>query len=269
MKTVYESILTSTGAGAANISNQIEEWVKNLSLYKSLDKFVSVKAVLEKSGFVVYYKRETGSHGNQFFITFTKLDFENSLYNKKWNIAKFVEEGSGRTADVSFQNVNVEDCNMPKEVDHSVTFIGCTINISKLPENCTDLYFQYMNSLSGGYGCRVVKPFKNIKIQRVFTAQHWKGQSSLATIVNSAFENCTIGYIEITDGMLGYYSIEKGNRKFTSSAEEILNEFDKKNNVTTMIYQYAPDKKKSMYTKGVINKDKNGKWKVKPVLQRK
>ena len=46
--------------------------------------------------------------------------------------------------------------------------------------------------------------------------------------------------------MLGYYSVDKGNRKFSSSAEEILNEFDKKNNVTNIIYQYAPDKKKQM-----------------------
>ena len=145
MKTVYESILTSTNAGAANISNQIEEWVKSLSSYKNIDKFVSVKVVLEKSGFVVYYKRETDSRRNKGIIVFTKLDFENNLYSKKWNIAKFVEETSGRTADVVFSNVNVEDCNMPKEVDHSVTFIGCVINISKLPKNCLDLYFKYMN----------------------------------------------------------------------------------------------------------------------------
>ena len=190
------------------------------------------------------------------------------MYNKKWNIAKFVEETSGRTADVVFVNVNVEDCNMPKEVDHSVTFIGCVVNISKLPKNCADLYFKYMSSLSGVHGNRIVKPLKNMNIQHVYTEQHWRGQSSLATIVNSAFEHCTIGYIEITDGMLGYYSIEKGNRKFSSSAEEILNEFDKKNNVTNIIYQDAPDKKKQMYDNGIVIKDKNGSWKVKPVMKK-
>lgn len=266
MKTVYESILTSTNTGAASMGNKIEEWVKNLSSYKTFDKFVSVKVVLEKSGFVVYYKKEDEGIKSKYLITLTKLDFENSLYNKKWNISKFVEETSGRTADVVFSNVNVEDCNMPKEVHHSVTFIGCVINISKLPKNCSDLFFQYMNSLSGGYGNRIVKPLKNMNIQHVYTEQHWRGQSSLATIVNSAFEHCTIGYIEITDGMLGYYSIDKGNRKFTSSAEEILNEFDKKNNVTTIIYQYPPDKKPD---KGIVIKDKNGSWKVKPEMNRK
>ena len=265
MKTVYESILTSTNAGAVSIGNQIEEWVKSLSSYKNIDKFVSVKVVLEKSGFVVYYKKEDEGIRSKYLITFTKLDFENSLYNKKWNIAKFVEETSGRTADVVFSNVNVEDCNMPKEVHRSVTFIGCTINISKLPKNCSDLFFQYMNSLSGGYGNRIVKPLKNMNIQNVYTEQHWRGQSSLATIVNSAFEHCTIGYIEITDGMLGYYSIDKGNRKFTSSAEEILNEFDKKNKVTTIIYQYPIYKKPD---KGIVIKDKDGSWKVKPVMKK-
>ena len=268
MKTVYESILTSTNTGSANTSSQIEEWVKSLSSYKTVDKFVSVKVVLEKSGFVVYYKRETDNRRNKSVIAFTKLDFENSLYNKKWNIAKFVEETSGRTADVVFVNVNVEDCNMPKEVDHSVTFIGCVVNISKLPKNCADLYFKYMSSLSGGHGNRIVKPLKNMNIQNVFVEQHWRGQSSLATIVSSAFENCTIDYIEITDGMLGYYSVDKGNRKFSSSAEEILNEFDKKNNVTNIIYQYAPDKKKQMYDNGIVIKDKNGSWKVKPVMKK-
>lgn len=265
MKTVYESILTSTNAGAVSIGNQIEEWVKSLSSYKNIDKFVSVKVVLEKSGFVVYYKKEDEGIRSKYLITFTKLDFENSLYNKKWNIAKFVEETSGRTADVVFSNVNVEDCNMPKEVHRSVTFIGCTINISKLPKNCSDLFFQYMNSLSGGYGNRIVKPLKNMNIQNVYTEQHWRGQSSLATIVNSVFEHCTIGYIEITDGMLGYYSIDKGNRKFTSSAEEILNEFDKKNKVTTIIYQYPTYKKPD---KGIVIKDKDGSWKVKPVMKK-
>ena len=265
MKTVYESILTSTNAGAVSMGNQIEEWVKSLSSYKNIDKFVSVKVVLEKSGFVVYYKKEDEGIRSKYLITFTKLDFENSLYNKKWNIAKFVEETSGRTADVVFSNVNVEDCNMPKEVHRSVTFIGCTINISKLPKNCSDLFFQYMNSLSGGYGNRIVKPLKNMNIQNVYTEQHWRGQSSLATIVNSAFEHCTIGYIEITDGMLGYYSIDKGNRKFTSSAEEILNEFDKKNKVTTIIYQYPTYKKPD---KGIVIKDKDGSWKVKPVMKK-
>lgn len=265
MKTVYESILTSTNAGAVSMGNQIEEWVKSLSSYKNIDKFVSVKVVLEKSGFVVYYKKEDEGIRSKYLITFTKLDFENSLYNKKWNIAKFVEETSGRTADVVFSNVNVEDCNMPKEVHRSVTFIGCTINISKLPKNCSDLFFQYMNSLSGGYGNRIVKPLKNMNIQNVYTEQHWRGQSSLATIVNSVFEHCTIGYIEITDGMLGYYSIDKGNRKFTSSAEEILNEFDKKNKVTTIIYQYPTYKKPD---KGIVIKDKDGSWKVKPVMKK-
>ena len=268
MKTVYESILTSTNAGAVSMGNQIEEWVKSLSSYNTVDKFVSVKVVLEKSGFVVYYKRETDNRRNKSVIAFTKIDFENSLYNKKWNIAKFVEETSGRTADVVFVNVNVEDCNMPKEVDHSVTFIGCVVNISKLPKNCLDLYLKYMSSLSGGHGNRIVKPLKNMNIQNVFVEQHWRGQSSLATIVSSAFENCTIDYIEITDGMLGYYSVDKGNRKFSSSAEEILNEFDKKNNVTNIIYQYAPDKKKQMYDNGIVIKDKNGSWKVKPVMKK-
>ena len=265
MKTVYESILTSTNTGAASMCNQIEKWVKSLSSHKTFDKFASVKVVLEKSGFVVYYKKEDEGIRSKYLITFTKLDFENSLYNKKWNIAKFVEETSGRTADVVFSNVNVEDCNMPKEVHRSVTFIGCTINISKLPKNCSDLFFQYMNSLSGGYGNRIVKPLKNMNIQNVYTEQHWRGQSSLATIVNSAFEHCTIGYIEITDGMLGYYSIDKGNRKFTSSAEEILNEFDKKNKVTTIIYQYPTYKKPD---KGIVIKDKDGSWKVKPVMKK-
>ena len=68
--------------------------------------------------------------------------------------------------------------------------------------------------------------------------------------------------------MLGYYSVGKGNRKFSSSAEEILNEFDKKNNVTNIIYQYAPDKKKQMYDNGIVIKDKNGSWKVKPVMKK-
>ena len=265
MKTVYESILTSTNAGAASMGNQIEEWVKSLSSHKTFDKFVSVKVVLEKSGFVVYYKKDYEDIKSKYSITFTKLDFENSLYNKKWNIAKFVEETSGRTADVVFSNVNVEDCNMPKEVHHSVTFIGCVINISKLPKNCSDLYFLYLYSHSGGFGSRIVKPLKNMNIQHVYTEQHWRGNSSLATIVSSAFENCTIDYIEITDGMLGYYSIDKGNRKFTSSAEEILNEFDKKNKVTNIIYQYPPNKKPE---KGVVIKDKNGSWKVKPVMKK-
>ena len=268
MKTVYESILTSTNAGAASMGNQIEKWVKSLSSYKTFDKFVSVKVVLEKSGFIVYYKKEDESIKSKYLITLTKLDFENSLYNKKWNIAKFVEETSGRTADVVFSNVNVEDCNMPKEVDHSVTFIGCVINISKLPKNCLDLYLKYMSSLSGGHGNRIVKPLKNMNIQNVFVEQHWRGQSSLATIVSSAFENCTIDYIEITDGMLGYYSIEKGNRKFSSSAEEILNEFDKKNHVTNIIYQYAPDKTRKKYDTGIVIKDKNGSWKVKPEMKK-
>ena len=104
-----------------------------------------------------------------------------------------------------------------------------------------------------------------MNIQNVYTEQHWRGQSSLATIVNSVFEHCTIGYIEITDGMLGYYSIDKGNRKFTSSAEEILNEFDKKNKVTTIIYQYPTYKKPD---KGIVIKDKDGSWKVKPVMKK-
>ena len=156
---------------------------------------------------------------------------------------------------------------MPKEVDHSVTFIGCVINISKLPKNCLDLYLKYMSSLSGGHGNRIVKPLKNMNIQNVFAEQHWRGNSSLATIVSSAFENCTIDYIEITDGMLGYYSIDKGNRKFMSSAEEILNDFDKKNKVTTIIYQYAPDKCRN-HDNGVVIKDKDGSWKVKPVMKK-
>lgn len=266
MKTIYESILTSTNAGAASMGNQIEEWVKSLSSYKTVDKFVSVKVVLEKSGFVVYYKRETDNRRNKSVIAFTKLDFENSLYNNKWNISKFVDETNGRTADVIFVNVNVEDCNMPKEVDNSVTFIGCVINISKLPKNCVDLYFKYMGSLSGGHGNRIVKPLKNMNIQHVYTEQHWRGETSLATIVSSVFENCTIDYIEITDGMLGYYSIDKGNRKFMSSAEEILNEFDKKNKVTKIIYQYAPNKSRRHDT-GVVVKDKDGSWKVKPIMK--
>jgi len=266
MKELYESILSSTGAGVGAEIEQIKNWIKSLKLDNSQNWKIEVEN--ERDGFVVSILDITERSKSN--ISFGRLDMNDNPLYKGWHIKKYINSRDKSAMNVTYQNCVVYDKDLPDEVKDTVTFSGCSVSVKKLPKNCKTLRFPYMNSLSGGHGTNLITPIVGAKLENVFVGQHWKGQSGLSGNISSMFRRCTItNHLDVNDSMLGYFSLERGKNRLTKSASNSMDELLNKNTISDniIVYTYPIERQKTART-GMLNYNKkNCVWKVKPIKE--
>ena len=260
MKSLYESILTSTKAGKNFEAEKVIEWFKNTNDYKrNLANYdIRITADYKNGKWAIDI---VGDPKDSMFIkqvwgyNLEKSDTQNAsgvLPYKLYSISK-----NGEPMNINYHALKFNDSSeFVEEVHDYMSLWGCEVDkIDSLPKNCKEIKFAYKHMIGGGRST-VIKEMKNITLDK-FTQDISSYKGSLALNVNR-IKNITVkDEMCISDEMLGYYSLDKGGRKFKRDASDMLNEFFKNNKVDPKICKFiVSENNNSKYKSGSIWYDK-------------
>jgi len=261
MKTLYESILTSTKSGVAAEAEKVLNWFKQTHWYTTCFAIVAPNHIDAKP-----------TKNNSWEISF-EIN-KKALNVDYWNFEKIDTGGTGiMPFRISCIRINDKPINInykmlkfknsddyAQEVENTVSFCGCTIDkVDGTPKNCDEINFIFSHSLGGGEG-NIVKEIKNIKVDR-FHLNSW-GDDGLWCRLDKIKGITVKQEMQICEGMLGGFAFEKGNRRFLKDAGELFNTFFKNNNVKPENCVFIPSKwNSSKFRKGKINyNEKTDTW---------
>lgn len=268
MKTLYESILSSTRSGKAGEALKVIEWFKSTRIYGYFLKFgnqqrlsffksAEVKATPKGGYWIIDIDGKDGDTSvNIDNVGFFKSDTPNASGVLPYNI--YCVRVNGKPVNINYQQIRFKDSrDIVQEVSESVIFTGCEIDkLDGLPKGCTKIM------VSGEYPT-VIKEIKNIKVKKIIQYSIFSGRLSCLL---SNVKNITVtDEMYIWDEMLGYYSLDKGNSKFIPEASEMLTEFFKNNKVDPKICKFIPsDNNSTKSQSGTIHFDEKANiWKFK------
>ena len=262
MKSLYESILSSTHAGKAAEALKVVEWYKSTQQYMMFFKFgnYEVKATPKGAYWIIDIDGDTSTSIDS--ISFYKSDTPNASGVLPYNI--YCVRGNGKITNINYQQLKFKDSrDMVQEVRNYVNFTGCEIDkLDKLPKGCTEIDVNYGHALGGG-SPTVIREIKNIKLKKIVQTSIFRGGLSCRL---SNIKNITVtDAMYICDEMLGYYSLDKGNSKFKPEASEMLTEFFKNNKVDPKICKFIPSDNNNTKSKsGTIHFDEKANiWRFK------
>ena len=249
MKSLYESILSSTHTGKAGEALKVVEWFKSTRIYESFLKFgnqqrqsffksAEVKATPKGGYWIIDIDGNDGDNSVSIdTVGFFKSDTPNGSGVLPYNI--YCVRVNGKPTNISYQQLKFKDSiDMVQEVSKSVTFTGCAIGkLDRLPKGCTEVIVNYMHAISGGYPT-AIKEIKDIKLKKFIQSNTFNG--GLSCLLSNVKNITVTDEMYICDEMLGYYSLDKGNSKFKPEASEMLTEFFKNNKVDPKICKFIP-----------------------------
>ena len=146
-------------------------------------------------------------------------------------------------------------------MEENLTFYGCKIKkIDKLPKGIKSVHFTYGHALGGGSPCSA-EEISKINVDYFETSSTATSKMGLSCRL-SRIKGITVNHrFEICDSMLGYYSLEKGNRIFKQDASDMLDEFFQNNKVNPFQCMFISEDGKI----GEILYDKKiSRWRFKP-----
>jgi hypothetical protein len=261
MKTLYESILSSTKSGRAVEAEKVLKWFKSTRCYIMNFNFSEPDFLDAKP-----------SKNNSWEIELKITD--NSRLLEYWNFDKQDSGGSGilpyrisaivingKPVNINYQRLKFKDSDdYAQEVGSFITFCGCTIDkVDGTPKNCDEINFLFAHSLGGGEG-NTVKEIKNIKVDK-FLLNMW-GDDGLWCRLDKIKGITVKQEMQICEGMLGGFAFEKGNKRFLKDAGELFTTFFKNNNVKPENCIFIPSKwSNSKFKKGKIKyNEKTDTW---------
>lgn len=261
MKTLYESILSSTKSGLEGEKQKVIEWIKNSECYKinfspnaRAGHDVKIDVEMKNGKWKVYF---TELVRNPKTFTINRMDLVDGKIPFKFH-SYYV---NGDIINASYQNIEISEEDFVEEVLSTITFIGATINsLTKLPKGCRYLFMEYGHILGGGSSTYVKGKIHNITIDNLYQGCSDKGSGLSCNLKN--IKNITVkNAMDISDEMLGYFSLAKGKKYFEKVPSDMLTDFFKDNNVKPENCRFIPGTLSTKYKVYDIKFDENkGLW---------
>ena len=243
MKTIYESILSSTRSGKDEIVSGLKDFI-----IKDFDHSTNNMFGLNRVDKINIEPK------NGLFAIDIKTDYKGDYIRfDKWfdDTLNFVHQIE--SVCINKKPVNVTYCGIDfvknekfvSVVKDTLTIRGGNILLlNSLPKNCKTINFDYMNDLGGGSPVRV-KEIRDITVNDFVVSQRANGTSTLSCNIDRIKNITVLNKMYITDGMLGYASLEKGARTFEKETSDMLDRFFKNNNVDPAKVVFLPNPKQS------------------------
>lgn len=261
MKSLYESILSSTRSGASGLKELVIEWAKNSDNFRYVKEY-TIDAKPKGDGWILYIDSDwLHVDTKSFEIGMKETDGTGKI---PYNIHSVYI--NGKLARMAYRRLVLTENDICKETS-GLNFISCTLkNVKSLPKNCKSLAFVYGHNLGGGSGTRV-QEIKNLSIDNFYVI--CSGDRSGLHCLLSSIKGLEVkNKMQISDGMLGYNSLMRGNKKFTPEAGALLDSFFKENKVKPEQCEFLPCNNKLKYEKAEIYKDdKAGCWKIGDIIE--
>lgn len=227
MKTLKESILSSTKTGKEKILNDVKEWFENTEWYKIYAvsrSNIQVSAVGKKYKInIVMLPDDVQKIPHR--VAFTKKD--NGSDKMKYPIHSVcINE---RPCNIEYRGLKFKDSSeFVETLSETLALFGCEIDtIDSLPNGCNSVSFNSYNN-TGRFNPTTVNNIKNISVNSIYTDTIFGGLSCMLNDINNIRVRKEM---YITDGMLGWYSLEKDKKTFTKTASDMLTDFFDKNKV--------------------------------------
>jgi hypothetical protein len=253
MRTIKESILSSTKTGINKFLTEVEEYIRNTRCFKTGSSPLSKVEVIPIDG------------KYQIKITNFKMPINIFDFEKEDNKGKYMDYPIHSIiineiyCDIRYTEIEFKSSkDFVSKVSERILFQGCKIDkIDSVPENCKYYNFFGMQKI-GSRKDTVIDSIKNISLSCIITDDSQGGFDCLL----SDIKNIKIkSMFFITDKMLGWYSLEKNNKTFTKTASDELTDFFKNNKINPKNVLFCPLNKNSMYSLGKIEFNENiGLW---------
>lgn len=260
MKTLYESILSSTKSGLRGEKQKVIEWIKNTEgfrrgfLLHARQGEVQIDVEMKNGKWKVYFSNMIRNPNT---FTINRMDLVDGKIPFKIH-SYYV---NGKIINASYQNIEITEEDLVEEVNNSITFIGTTINsITKLPKGCKYLFMEYGHNIGGGSPTYVKGKIHNITIDNLCLGSTHKGSGLSCNLKN--IKNITVkNAMDISDEMLGYFSLAKGKKYFEKVPSDMLTDFFKDNNVKPENCRFIPGTLSTKYNFYDIKfNEKKGLW---------
>lgn len=230
MKTLYESILSSTKSGLEGEKQKVIEWIKNSEGFKrgfllhARQGEVQIDAEMKNGKWKVYFS-------NMIRLTKSFYIHKTDLVDGKIPFKIHSYYVNGKIINAGYQNIEITEEDLVEEVKDSITFIGASINsLTKIPKGCEILQFDYGHNIGGGSPTIVKGKIQNISVNTISQGCSHKGSGLSCNLKN--IKNITVkNTMYISDEMLGYFSLAKGKKYFEQIPSGMLTDFFKDNNV--------------------------------------
>ena len=155
MKSLYESILTSTKAGKNFEAEKVIEWFKSTNYYKRNLEVYDLRITADyKNGKwaidIVGDPKDSTFIKNVWIYNLEKSDTQNAsgvLPYKLHSISK-----NGEPMNINYHALKFKDSSeFVEEVHDFISLHGCEVDkIDSLPKNCKEIQFVYKHMLGGG-----------------------------------------------------------------------------------------------------------------------
>ena len=261
MKSLYESILSSTRSGLSGVKEPVIEWVKNSENFRYVKDY-TIDAKPKEDGWILYIESKMMHADTQTFeIGMPETNGTGKIPYKIHSV--YI---NGKLARMGYRRLELSDNNICKEAS-GLKFTGCTLkSIKSLPKNCDSVFFVYGHSIGGGSSTRV-QEIKDITLDNFYVICSGD-RSGLFCILSKIKGLYVKNRMQISDGMMGYNSLMRGNKRFTPEASALLDEFFKDNKVTPEQCEFLPCSNKLKFEKAKIYKDdKAGCWKIGEIIE--
>lgn len=264
MTSLYESILKSVGSGKDRIAAQVLEWFKITQYYAfriAGSKYIKPEEIEFTPMSGNSWKIDIKSNGGG---EFQSWQFERADTKGTGKMPYIIHSVccDGKPVNITYKDLDFKDTSeMVQEVENSLTFNGCEITkIDKLPKGCENLTFGYSHRLGGGTGCKVGS-IEKISLYTLSITNGGHEKLGLSCRLSNIKGITVRSRMEICDYMLGYFCLEKGNRKFKEDASKMIDEFLKDNKVKDISIMFWSEDNNS----GMIEFDKKiNRWRFKP-----
>lgn len=258
MKQLYESILSSTNSGKKKIVEDLENWLKAAfdnctGNVFSINSLYSIDIKPKNGGYAVDIDTEWDGDYFRFNSWFQDTNkYVRQIVDLKLN---------KKPIDITYAGINFsKNDSFVASVKDSLTLCGGEFEvIDKLPKNCRTLNFLWMNNLGGGSPVRAAE-IKDIAVDNFICDCRSNGTSTLSCMLRK-INNITVRKkMVITDGMLGYSSLEKGARTFEQETSEMLDRFFANNNVDPAIVEFIPNPNQSKKRMSIYYNKQKQRW---------
>jgi hypothetical protein len=242
MKSLYESILSSTKSGKDRVITDFLDWfMRNNSVQLYKIKREEINAIPNHGAWDIKITKENSGRAIWSF-TFTDYDLTDSLkLPYKINTIRV----NDKLADINYTGLDLTDYkDWATEIYNKINFCNCNIEkITKLPERCRILSF----SAFTGKGPTHVEKIEGISVGMIKCFHSIPGNPGLYINLNK-IKNCKIDTaMQISEQMLmlrenAFLSGRSKKKEFSPQAQLVLKQFFDDNNVKVENCKFFPKK---------------------------
>ena len=257
MKSLYESILSSTKSGKDSLITDFLDWFMRNNSVKTYEiKREEVNAIPNHGAWDIKITKDKNWYKHMDFV-FTDYDLTDSLkLPYKINTIRV----NDKLADISYRCLDLFDYkDWATEIYNKINFCNCNIEkITKVPERCRILSF----SSFLGKGPTHVEKIEGISVGMIKCFHTVPGNPGLYINLNK-IKNCKIDTVmQISEKMLmlrenAFLSGRSKKKEFSPQAQRVLKQFFDDNNVKVENCRFFPDRNNTISLSNVGNIEYN------------